>query len=357
MSNRFHSKWHRHNHHSTAIGGEPDSSHDPIASQTDPFQGDFVLQGALSAYAPASACAGIFQSNYAGVCAIGGTMGIYASSVSHDNGNILISAFGSAVIFPDISNPAIFANGSLVVTNAISANSLWVTQLYSASSVVDVTDMSITELSGFMVRGSDYSLDVPATLDPLTHQAVTLEGIGISGTSWASIEGDMQAGRDMYAYGKILTDNISAVTPGTSAIDIWNNINLQGYSITGNNIVLNGSITANAFLPVMGTVIDNTTLVATDATAGGIFRITLTESVTLSNPTGAADGQTLTWLIKQGGSGSNAVTLDTKFIIPTSATVPLAWSIIVGYTDILAVRYSAADDKFLVLSMVPGYIL
>ena len=49
MSNRFHNKWHRHNHHSTQNPAEPDSGHDPIASRSDPFQGDFVVNGEVSA--------------------------------------------------------------------------------------------------------------------------------------------------------------------------------------------------------------------------------------------------------------------------------------------------------------------
>lgn len=47
--NRFHNKYHRHNHHTNATAGEPDSSHDPIASPSDPFQGDFYVNGTLSA--------------------------------------------------------------------------------------------------------------------------------------------------------------------------------------------------------------------------------------------------------------------------------------------------------------------
>jgi hypothetical protein len=51
MSSRLHNKWHRHNHHTapTADINLPDSGHDPIASHDSPFQGDFVLNGALSA--------------------------------------------------------------------------------------------------------------------------------------------------------------------------------------------------------------------------------------------------------------------------------------------------------------------
>lgn len=51
MSSRFHNKFHRHNHHTTPINDPryPDAAHDPIASPDSPFQGDFVLQGSLSA--------------------------------------------------------------------------------------------------------------------------------------------------------------------------------------------------------------------------------------------------------------------------------------------------------------------
>lgn len=47
--NRFHNKYHRHNHHTIPFPGEPDSAHDPIASPDDPFRGDFHVDGTLSA--------------------------------------------------------------------------------------------------------------------------------------------------------------------------------------------------------------------------------------------------------------------------------------------------------------------
>jgi hypothetical protein len=50
MSSRFHNKYHRHNHHTTAINDPryPDASHDPIASPDSPFYGPFVMYGTLS---------------------------------------------------------------------------------------------------------------------------------------------------------------------------------------------------------------------------------------------------------------------------------------------------------------------
>lgn len=47
---RFHNKWHRRSHHSLPSTGYPDSGTDPIASPQEPFIGDFVLTGNLSAH-------------------------------------------------------------------------------------------------------------------------------------------------------------------------------------------------------------------------------------------------------------------------------------------------------------------
>jgi len=46
---RFHNKYHRANHHTTPSGAIPDSGSDPIASPQYPFQGNFVINGVLSA--------------------------------------------------------------------------------------------------------------------------------------------------------------------------------------------------------------------------------------------------------------------------------------------------------------------
>jgi hypothetical protein len=46
---RFHNKYHRRGHHTDPSDGYPDSGTDPIASQAEPFLGDFHLAGNLSA--------------------------------------------------------------------------------------------------------------------------------------------------------------------------------------------------------------------------------------------------------------------------------------------------------------------
>ena len=52
---RFHDKLHRSNHHTLSTSGLLDSAYDPIASPDYPFQGDFILNGNLSASGSLSA--------------------------------------------------------------------------------------------------------------------------------------------------------------------------------------------------------------------------------------------------------------------------------------------------------------
>lgn len=254
MSNRFHNKWHRHNHHTYQNINEADSSFDPIASPTDPFKGDFALHGSLSAYAPLSAYAGIFQSNNIAICAIGGTIGIYASGVSHDSGNVMLSTWQDDVIFPDVSKPAIYVDGSLVVTNAVSANSLWVTQLYAVSSIVRVTDTYITELSGFNVLGSDFSQTIPDSVNISTQQGLFLSGVGLSGSSWAAYGGDIQThnnlrvdnnayvsanefvGNNLYVSGAGFVEDALTITNG--------NLYVSGNGFLRDNLYVTGSVSA-----------------------------------------------------------------------------------------------------------------
>jgi hypothetical protein len=57
MSNRFHNKFHRHNHHTRPTDPGrlyPDSAYDPIASRESPFQGEFYLDGDMFALSSVS---------------------------------------------------------------------------------------------------------------------------------------------------------------------------------------------------------------------------------------------------------------------------------------------------------------
>jgi len=102
MSNRFHNKWHRKNHHTYGNASNPDASHDPIASPDQPFLGDFSIQGAISCVAPASAYAGYFFSNNTALCALAGDRAMLAKSfgpigIQVDSKSVAISAYAPNV--------------------------------------------------------------------------------------------------------------------------------------------------------------------------------------------------------------------------------------------------------------------
>lgn len=106
MSNRFHSKFHRQNHHTYTSVTNPDAGHDPIASREQPFWGDFVLAGALSCVAPASAVAGYFNSNFTALCAIAGQRGQYIYSF----GNLGLEVYSAQSTAISAVGPYIGAN-------------------------------------------------------------------------------------------------------------------------------------------------------------------------------------------------------------------------------------------------------
>ena len=120
MSNRFHNKWHRKNHHTYGNLSNPDASHDPLASKDQPFLGEFVLQGALCAVAPMSAFAGYFYSNFTALCAFAGYRAIQAKAFSFPGGDSIGIQVDSQNIAISAYAPAIGLN-VYSMTNAISA--------------------------------------------------------------------------------------------------------------------------------------------------------------------------------------------------------------------------------------------
>lgn len=96
--------------------------------------------------------------------------------------------------------------------------------------------------------------------------------------------------------------------------------------------------------------------ITTDASKGTTFQIApLTGPLTLANPINAVDGQIVAWIFVQDATGSRVVTLGNKFMLPSSATDPLAWSTDGLAVDVLAAKYRADIGKWMIVSFVPGY--
>jgi hypothetical protein len=110
---------------------------------------------------------------------------------------------------------------------------------------------------------------------------------------------------------------------------------------------------AEAKNPVVAVLTTPTSTLTTNTSLADVFTVTLSQSVTMTC-SGGVNGKGTTWLITQGSGGGKVVTLDSGFVLPSSASA-LAWSTVAGKTDILAARYSSTSGKWLVVSFVPGY--
>jgi hypothetical protein len=93
---------------------------------------------------------------------------------------------------------------------------------------------------------------------------------------------------------------------------------------------------------------------ATNASSGSNFEVTLTGPVTLSSPTGASDGQIIRWRIIQDATGGRTVALGTGFNFGTDL-VAIAASTVAGKADYLTTVYRAATGKFDVTGFLRGF--
>lgn len=105
---------------------------------------------------------------------------------------------------------------------------------------------------------------------------------------------------------------------------------------------------------VTTTLIYSPTAVA-DCNQADIFKLALSGNVVLGTPINPINGKSIIYHIKQNAIGSNTITLRPEFIIPSSATIPLAWSTTANYMDILTVLCDTDLNKFYIVSLIPGY--
>lgn len=233
MSNRFHNKWHRHNHHTDPHPGEPDSSHDPIASHEDPFKGDFVVNtGTVSAIDPQNA--GWFYTPNT-------VNGMSLYSVNDYKYNLINTfPYYPVAINPPNFNAGLAANfaGNVVVENALSANSIWSDYLSSTYADVDIINVHVSELDGYTISGHYYDLkpeyfDCSNNIGIAPYEALLLDGTALSGNTWAAFRGDLITHRDAYVKDRLITNDVSGCK-GTEITVHSNSHFLSNVRIDGN---------------------------------------------------------------------------------------------------------------------------
>lgn len=94
--------------------------------------------------------------------------------------------------------------------------------------------------------------------------------------------------------------------------------------------------------------------IATDASLGDVFTVTLGGNRTLGNPTNPKKGQVILYAVRQDATGSRTLAYDTKFRFGTDVTSPTLTTT-AAKTDYLSFRYNDTDDKWDCLSVAKGY--
>lgn len=115
-----------------------------------------------------------------------------------------------------------------------------------------------------------------------------------------------------------------------------------------------GTVTVNGRVSVAPDDLVDASTIATDASLGNHFRVTLGGNRTLGNPTNPLDGQRIIWELIQDGAGNRTISLDTKFALGADIT-----SIVLSTTgnlrDFLGAIYNQTADRWFILAFVKGY--
>jgi hypothetical protein len=114
------------------------------------------------------------------------------------------------------------------------------------------------------------------------------------------------------------------------------------------------TITQSVVAPaVTALTISSTASVTVNAALGNDFRLALTKTASIANPTGAVDGQRITFQITQGGTGGFKVTWGSQYKFGTSGTPALTTE--AGATDVLGFIYNAALGHWLCVGTALGF--
>lgn len=149
---------------------------------------------------------------------------------------------------------------------------------------------------------------------------------------------------------KMMSGGIRFGAGGASAVDVGIERDAAGIVKVSNGG--SGYGTFKTLITKWITLTDAATI-ATDASLGNKFKVTLGNNRTLGNPTNATDGQTLVYWIQQS-TGGHTLAFDTKFIFGSDIT-SITLSTGASKVDIMTVVYDSSLDKFLIVSIVKGY--
>jgi hypothetical protein len=120
------------------------------------------------------------------------------------------------------------------------------------------------------------------------------------------------------------------------------------------NVVIKSAASVTNLVSSGKVTLTDAATVATDASTGSHFKVTLGGNRTLGNPTNGKDGQRAVWELIQDGTGSRIITMDTKFAFGTDIT-GITLSTTASKRDFLTAIYDSTADRWHVVGFVRGY--
>jgi len=136
-----------------------------------------------------------------------------------------------------------YFEGNAVVQNALSANSVWTDYLSATYADVDIINVQISELSGYTISGGYFELkpegfNCSGDIGIAPYESLVLNGVALSGNTWAAFNGDIITHRDAYVKDRLITNNISGCHDGE--IDVWSDVHFTEDIRVDGNLYLSG---------------------------------------------------------------------------------------------------------------------
>lgn len=191
------------------------------------------------------------------------------------------------------------------------------------------------------------------TFQPLDSDLTTIAGLTATTNNFIVSVGSAWASRTPTQVKATLAIAESDVTNLVS--DLAAKAPLASPTFTGT--VTQAAVTQTGRTLITYTVLTDAATILVDASLGNHFTVTLGGNRTLgnpSNPPGAGQDQMILFAIRQDGTGSRTLTLDTNYRFGTDIT-SITLTTGANKTDYLGVRYNVTDSKWDVIAFVKGY--
>lgn len=293
MSTRFHSKFHRHNHHTdpTLDVKYPDSSNDPIASPASPFRGAFVLNGPLSAYTSLSAYSGYFSNPNTAMILRGG---VWALAV--DQGNTLVKDITCTNIFISqnftLNGDAYFKQSVFVTKNlAVNNNTLFVNATANRVGIGTTNPNHALTVSGNVSGSQGLYVNNLFEVNPTTSKVLAKTNTSVAGN--LDTTGDTTVGTKLTVNGETeLNGNLNVVTDALT-VNSTNRFVGVNTATPDREFVVNGNTLCTQNATINGNLtVDSTTLfVDSNTNKVGINTITPSQQLTVEGNTLVTDSQ------------------------------------------------------------------